>query len=164
MPEMAEISSHHQWMGQALEMARLAADQGEVPVGAVMIYQGEVIAKSHNLKEGQKNATFHAEILAIQETSRILGRWRLSDCLLYVTLEPCLMCAGAIVQARVDTLVFGASDPKAGAVQSLYQVLSDARLNHRPKIQGGILESECRQTLQEFFQTQRQRKRLSGTD
>lgn len=164
MPEMAELSNHRQWMKRALEMARLAADHGEVPVGAVMIYQGEVIAKSHNLKESQKNATFHAEILAIQETSRILGRWRLSDCQLYVTLEPCLMCAGAIVQARLDALIFGASDSKAGAVQSLYQVLSDTRLNHRPKIQGGILESECRQTLQEFFQIQRQRKRLSASN
>lgn len=136
----------------ALELAETAGEMGEVPIGAVIVYEGQVIARAFNRKETSPSALHHAEILAISEATQKLGRWRLTGCTLYVTLEPCLMCAGAIVQARLDRVVYGASDPKAGAVESLYQALSDPRLNHRPEILGGVHAEFCSLILKRFFE------------
>lgn len=139
-------------MQAALEEARQAGARGEVPVGAVLVIGDEIHGRSGNQKEAEKDPLGHAEILAIREAAKALGRWRLSDATLYVTLEPCLMCAGAIVQARVGRIVFGTKDPKAGAVVSLYETLSDTRLNHRPEVVSGILADECAELLKNFFQ------------
>ncbi|MCB0362916.1 MAG: tRNA adenosine(34) deaminase TadA [Bdellovibrionales bacterium] len=149
------MSNQQKWMNLAIEMALKAKDCGEVPVGAVIIHKEAVIAQSHNLKESSLNPIFHAEILAIQLASQKLGRWRLNDCQLYVTLEPCLMCSGAIIQARLELVSYGTPDPKGGAVHSLYQVLSDQRLNHNPRIESGLLEKKCSQILTSFFQERR---------
>jgi len=146
------------FMGLALNEARKAEERGEVPVGAVLVLNGEVIAASGNGKEASNLATHHAEILVLEEASRRLKRWRLSDCELYVSLEPCAMCAGALVQARLKRLVFGAFDPKAGAVKSLYQLLSDSRLNHQVEVLGGVMQEECGQILSEFFKKRRAEK------
>ncbi len=143
------------FMRQALELARQAAALGEVPVGAVIVAEGQIVAQAYNQRESRPSALAHAEIDAISEACKRLGRWRLSGCTLYVTLEPCVMCAGAIVQARIDRVVFGARDPKAGAVESLYQVLQDTRLNHRPVVTSGVLGAECGQFLSEFFRQRR---------
>ena len=143
------------WMGQALDLARQAAAEGEVPVGALVVCDGEVVGQAYNRKERDTCATHHAELLAIQEASKKLGRWRLTGCHLYVTLEPCVMCAGAIVGARLDRVFYGATDPKAGAVESLFQVLSDHRLNHSPQVEGGILAKPCGLALKDFFQNRR---------
>lgn len=147
-----EILSHEKWMEIALQEARLAFAEGEVPVGAVLVRNGELVARNHNRREKNNSATAHAEILVIEEGNRQLGAWRLSECTLYVTLEPCVMCAGAMVNSRVSTVVYGCRDPKAGAVESLYQVLSDSRLNHRPEVVGGIMAETSSQLLKEFFQ------------
>lgn len=143
------------FMRIALEEAQLAFDEGEVPVGAVIVHQGEVIARAHNQRESRKDATAHAELLAIQNAAGHFASWRLEDTTIYVTLEPCPMCAGAILQARVKRVVYGAFDPKAGAADSLFRLLDDARLNHRCEITSGILLDECRDILQEFFRTRR---------
>lgn len=157
-PQPADVLSMNRdekWMRLALEMAKQGETIGEVPVGAVIVFEGEVVAKAHNLRESCLNPTYHAEVLAIQEASQKLGRWRLTGCELFVTLEPCVMCSGAIVQARLDRVIYGAKDPKAGAVDSLYQILSDSRLNHRPLVAGGILKKECSQILKGFFRQKR---------
>jgi tRNA(adenine34) deaminase len=143
------------FMRQALELARQAAALGEVPVGALLVHENIVISKAYNERETRPSALAHAEISVLEDACRKLGRWRLSGCTLYVTLEPCVMCAGALVQARVDRVVYGARDPKAGAVESLYQVLSDARLNHRPEVTGGVLAEDCGNLLSEFFKNRR---------
>lgn len=137
-------------------MAQKAADLGEVPVGAVVALDGAIIAEAYNTKETALCATGHAEINAIQKACSNLGRWRLTDCELYVTLEPCLMCAGAIIQARFKRVIMGALDPKGGAVKSLFQVLQDDRLNHRPEVASGVLAEECAQILKDFFKARRQ--------
>jgi tRNA(adenine34) deaminase len=142
-------------MRRALELAAVAAGKGEVPVGAVLVHENAVIAEAYNERETRPSALAHAEISVIEEGCRKLGRWRLSGCTLYVTLEPCVMCAGALVQARVDRVVYGARDAKAGAVESLYQVLADSRLNHRPVVAGGVLGEECGKLLTEFFRGRR---------
>lgn len=153
-----ESYSNEYWMARALELAQQAKYQGEIPIGAVIVqksesgYYDQIIAESFNKKEQNTDATAHAEILAIQEASQRLGRWRLSDCNLYVTLEPCLMCLGAIVAARFDRLVFGAWDKKAGAVISTYNFEKTTHFNHYPKIQAGLLEQECSQILKDFFE------------
>ncbi len=135
----------------AIEEAKKAAEIGEVPVGAVIVHDGEIIAKAYNLREVNKSCLAHAEILAIDSASKYLGGWRLQNCDMYVTLEPCLMCAGAIYQARIKNLYFGARDPKAGAVKSLYEVLSDDRLNHQVNVESGLCEDTCSQLLKDFF-------------
>lgn len=150
--------SDFNFMGEALSMANLAAEMGEVPVGAVITLDGQIVAKSQNLKESTNCPTHHAEILAIEAAAKTLGRWRLSDCELFVTLEPCIMCAGAIVQARLKRVIYGAIDPKGGAVESLYQVLSDARLNHRPMITKELRADESALLLKTFFQDRRKQK------
>jgi tRNA(adenine34) deaminase len=144
-----------QAMRRALALARAAAEQGEVPVGAVIVKAGDVIAEAHNQREQLADPTAHAEMLAITQAAAAVGGWRLTDCTLYVTLEPCPMCAGAIVQARVPRVVFGALDPKAGAAQSLYRLLDDNRLNHRCELVGGVLAEACGQVLTEFFRQRR---------
>ena len=148
-----------QWMQLALDQARHAEACGEVPVGAVIVQatpEGlRVIAVGQNTRETARSPCGHAEINAIEAAAHALGRWRLTGCTLYVTLEPCVMCAGAIVHSRLERVVYGATDPKAGAVQSLYQILSDSRLNHRPEITAGVLASECAAILSQFFSRKR---------
>ncbi len=144
------------FMRHALELAARAAEKGEVPVGALVVCDNQVIAEAYNERETRPSALAHAEILALERATEKLGRWRLSGCTLYVTLEPCVMCAGAIVQARLDRVVYGAQDPKGGAVESLYQVLADSRLNHRPIVEAGVMATECGSVLTEFFKKRRQ--------
>ncbi len=146
-------------MSLAILEAQKAAELGEVPVGAVVVKDGEVIAKAHNLREINKNPLAHAEIIAIDMASKHLGGWRLENCDMYVTLEPCIMCAGAIYQSRIRNLYFGASDPKSGAVQSLYNVLSDDRLNHQVNVYSGICEDICSKLLKDFFAQLRSSKK-----
>jgi tRNA(adenine34) deaminase len=143
-------------MNQALDLARAAAGLGEVPVGCVIAdSSGNVIARGHNRRELDEDPTGHAEIVAMREAARIRGHWRLNDLTLVVTLEPCAMCAGAMVNARVGTLVYGCTDPKAGAVSTLYQLCTDPRLNHRLDVHSGVLEAECAAVLTEFFRARR---------
>jgi len=139
------------YMALALEQARLAAAEGEVPIGAVLVCDGAVVAHGRNAREAAMDPTAHAEMIAIREAAARLGRWRLSGCTLYVTLEPCPMCAGALVNARIDRLVYGAADPKAGAVGTLYDLSADTRLNHRYEVTTGVLADECGQILKDFF-------------
>lgn len=147
------------FMKQALEEAQQAALLGEVPIGAVLVYQGKIIARAHNLRETTQNATTHAELLVIQEACKKIGSWRLEDTTLYVTLEPCPMCAGAILQSRVPRVVYGARDQKAGCVDSLYHLLNDERFNHECDVTEGILAEECGQILTDFFKALRDRKK-----
>jgi tRNA(adenine34) deaminase len=142
-------------MRMALAEARQAFDEGEVPVGAVVVHQERVIAAAHNQREALRDPTAHAEMVAITQAAEALGSWRLLDCTLYITLEPCPMCAGAIVQARLPTVVYGTTDAKAGACHTLYQITTDARLNHQSAVIGGVLADDCRTILQEFFAQQR---------
>ena len=138
-------------MARALAEAEAANRAAEVPVGAVVVSGGSVIGRGHNLREALRDPTGHAEILAIREAARQRASWRLDDCTLYVTLEPCVMCAGAIVQARIRRLVFGCPDPKGGAVRSLYEVCDDPRLNHRVAVTEGVLGERCGVLLRRFF-------------
>ncbi len=147
------------WMGRALEQARLALDHDDVPVGAAVERGGRLVAATHNRREADQDPTAHAELLALRAAAAALGSWRLDDCTLYVTLEPCAMCAGALVLARVPRLIFAATDPKAGAVGSLYDVPGDPRLNHRVEVGSGILADECGDLLRRFFQARRARPR-----
>jgi tRNA(adenine34) deaminase len=142
-------------MELALREAEAAAALGETPIGAVLVLDGQVVCRAHNRREIDRDPTAHAEILVLREAARRLDRWRLTGGTLYVTLEPCLMCAGAMVLARLDRLVYGADDPKAGAVASLYQTLSDERLNHRVEVIGGVLAERCGALLSEFFRLRR---------
>ncbi|HAA50376.1 MAG TPA: tRNA-specific adenosine deaminase [Planctomycetaceae bacterium] len=149
------LQPHDYWMRQALDQARAAFEEDEVPVGAVVVHEERVIAQAHNQRETLNDPTAHAEMIAITQAAEALGSWRLTNCTLYVTLEPCPMCAGAIVQARLPTVIFGAADPKGGGCQSLYAITNDERLNHRSVVIGGVLEHECSTILTEFFQQQR---------
>ena len=139
------------FMEQALALAREAAREGEVPVGCVIVRKGEIVGRGRNRREKDKSALAHAEIEAIHDACRTLGGWRLWECTLYVTLEPCPMCAGAIVNARIPRVVYGAADNKCGAVRSVCS-LFDMRFNHHPSVEAGVLEEECGQLLTEFFQ------------
>jgi len=142
-------------MQRALELAEQASQLDEVPIGAVVIHEGQIIGEGYNTKEHGLNPTAHAEMIAIQQAAEHLGRWRLHGCTLYVTLEPCPMCAGAIVNARMDKVVFGARDPKSGACESLFTITNDERLNHRCEVEGGMLEEDCVAILQSFFKAKR---------
>ena len=144
----------------ALAEARAALAHEDVPIGAVVVRDGAVIAARHNERELTGDATAHAEVLAIRDAAAVVGHWRLLDCTLYVTLEPCVMCAGAVVNARLGRLVYGATDPKAGGVASLYEICADPRLNHRPPVTGGVLDAECGQLLKDFFAGRRGRRSL----
>jgi len=139
------------YMQLALEQARIAAELEEVPVGAVVVLDGEVIAAAHNRRELDASPSAHAEFLALSEAANRLGRWRLSDCTVYVTLEPCLMCAGLMLQARIARCVYGAADPKAGALGTLYHVHEDTRLNHTFEVEGGVCADKCANILSKFF-------------
>jgi tRNA(adenine34) deaminase len=142
-------------MRVALREAERAAEHGDVPIGAVVVVAGEVVASAHNERELRQDPTAHAEILALRAAATVVGSWRVLDATLYVTLEPCAMCAGAIVLARVPRVVFGASDPKAGACGSVLDVLGEPRLNHRPTVEGGLLAHECGSLLSGFFASRR---------
>ena len=142
-------------MGLALAEARLAAEEGEVPIGAVLVQNGAVISRAHNRRENDKDATAHAEMLVIRDACQKLGRWRLSGTTLYVTIEPCPMCVGAMIHARIARVVFGAFDPKTGAAGSAFDLLTDQRHNHRVSVSGGVLSEECAETLRAFFRARR---------
>ena len=142
-------------MGLALAEARLAAEEGEVPIGAVLVQNGAVISRAHNRRENDKDATAHAEMLVIRDACQKLGRWRLSGTTLYVTIEPCPMCAGALVMSRVDRLDYGSPDYKAGAVESLFNITSHPALNHRLEVTAGIRQEECAAAMQAFFRKRR---------
>jgi tRNA(adenine34) deaminase len=146
-----EADSDERWMREAIAEARLARDQGEVPVGAVVVHDGRIVGRGHNERELNQDPTAHAEMTAIREAAEVLGSWRLIDTTLYVTLEPCTMCAGALVNARVPRVVWGCSDPKAGATETLYTIGSDPRLNHRFECVPGVLADECSALLSSFF-------------
>jgi tRNA(adenine34) deaminase len=143
-------------MSEALRLAREAGARGEVPVGAVAVFEGRIVGRGANARESAHDPTAHAELLAIQDAARTLGRWRLSGVTVFVTLEPCAMCAGAMVLARIDRLVFAASDPKAGAVGSLLDLSNDRRLNHRFPVERGVLAEEASGLLRAFFQARRE--------
>jgi tRNA(adenine34) deaminase len=143
------------FMRLAIREAERALEHDDVPIGAVLVREGEIVAGAHNERELRQDPTAHAEIVALREASKALGSWRLLDTVLYVTLEPCSMCAGAIVLARVPRVVFGAGDPKAGACGSVLDVLGEPRLNHRPDVAGGLLADECAQLLSGFFASRR---------
>ena len=159
---MAQRHEDERFMRVALGEAALAAQAGEVPIGAVVVYEGRVIASAHNRREIDEDPSAHAEFAALLEASRALGRWRLTGCTVYVTLEPCLMCAGLMVNARIDRCVFGAPDPKGGAVGSLYDVSRDNRLNHAFEVTSGVLQDECAGVLQDFFSQLRDRTHTSA--
>jgi len=152
---MIEDDLHAHFMQMALDEARRAADEDEVPVGAVIVRGEQVVASAHNQREQLHDPTAHAEMIAITQAAAALGSWRLDECTLYVTLEPCPMCSGAIVQARIPLVVYGATDPKAGAVDSLYHLLADTRLNHRAEVVSGVLAAPCGEVLSQFFRRQR---------
>jgi tRNA(adenine34) deaminase len=156
MSPAAPSQPYEEAMRQAIELAHLAARSGDVPVGAVVLDPaGSVVGTGHNLREAEADPTAHAEMVAIRAAAASLGSWRLEGCTLVVTLEPCTMCAGAVVLARLSTLVFGAYDPKAGAVGSLWDVVRDRRLNSRPQVVGGVLEAETGAVLRRFFAAHR---------
>ncbi len=147
------MEGHQLYMRLALEEAGLALEKGEVPVGAVIVRGSEIIARAHNMKEQWKDATAHAEMVAIRQAVEKLGHWRhLQEASLYVTVEPCPMCAGAVVLSRIKQLIYGAADPKAGAVHSLLNLVQDPRLNHRVEVVAGVLERECSELMKQFFQ------------
>lgn len=138
-------------MGEALKQARIAGSVGEVPIGAVVMHQGEIVGRGYNLREHAQDATLHAEIMAISEANHTLNTWRLEDCQLFVTIEPCPMCSGAIINARIPEVYFGARDPKAGTVRSLYQLLEDPRFNHRVIVHEGLMADQASALMQNFF-------------
>ena len=147
--EASEI--HEKWMREAIAEARLAAKEGEVPIGAVAVVDGRVVGRAHNVRERTHDPLGHAELLLLQSLARETKSWRLEDVVVYVTCEPCLMCAGAMLQARIPKVVYGCRDPKAGAMGSLYDVSDDSRLNHRIEVVWGILADECADLLSDFF-------------
>ncbi len=147
--------THEEAMRIALEEAAIAASNGDVPVGAVVLHNGEVIARRHNEREASNDPTAHAEVLALRDASKLLNSWRLSECTLVVTLEPCVMCAGATQSARIGRLVYGAANFVAGATASLYNVMSDPRLGHNPPVEHGVLAAESAALLKDFFASKR---------
>lgn len=151
----SEVSADLAWMERALELARVAGERGEVPVGAVIVREGEVLGEGHNLTVTEADPTAHAELVAIRRAASALGDWRLLDSTLYVTLEPCAMCAGAVVLARIPRVVYGARDPKAGMVDSLGDLLRDPRLNHRCEVVSGVLAGASGDLLRTFFRARR---------
>jgi tRNA(adenine34) deaminase len=150
-----ELCNDELWMEEALRSAQRALEAGEVPVGAVVVRQGRIVGRGWNRNIADHDPTAHAEIAALREAGASLGNHRLVDCDLFVTIEPCAMCAGAMVHARIKRLVYGADDPKAGAVQSVMRVLSQPQLNHQVEVRGGVLAGRCAEVLQEFFRNRR---------
>ena len=157
------MNADETYMHLALEEARRAAEEGEVPIGAVVVCDGEVVARAHNRRELDHDPSAHAEFAAMVKASQALRRWRLTGCTVYVTLEPCLMCAGLMVNGRIDRCVYGASDPKGGALGTLYDVSHDARLNHEFEVTAGVCADECAEVLRSFFR-ERRRARKQGAE
>ena len=149
------MDSDEIFMAIALEEATMAWREEEVPVGALIVKSGRIIARAHNMKESTKDPTAHAEIIALRKASESLKSWRLSDCCLYVTLEPCVMCAGALVQSRIRRVVYATTDPKGGATESLFAICSDIRLNHQVQIRSGVMENQAAEILKQFFKERR---------
>ena len=156
MSDLPGVADDDGYMALALQQARAATAHGDVPIGAVVVHAGAVIGKGHNARERDRDPTAHAELIAIREAASVLGRWRLTDCALYVTLEPCAMCAGAAVLARIDLVVFAAPDPKAGAVRSVAELLDEPALNHHPKWRLGARRGEAEALLSGFFAGRRE--------
>jgi len=154
--ESLDNKEDERFMQAAITAAKVAEDNGDVPIGAVIVYKDQIIAKAYNQREQLQDPTAHAEIIALTQAAAFLENWHLNGCTIYVTLEPCPMCAGALVLARIDRLVYGSDDPKAGACGSLYNIVTDGRLNHRLEVTSGLLEDQCREQLQEFFARRRQ--------
>ncbi|HEU4976456.1 MAG TPA: tRNA adenosine(34) deaminase TadA [Baekduia sp.] len=150
-----EVVDDERWMGEALQEARSAIEHDDVPIGAVVVHGGEIIGRGRNERELDQDPTAHAEILALREAAAALGSWRVLESTLYVTLEPCAMCAGAIVLSRIPRVVYGCADPKAGAGGSVLDVLAEPRLNHRPEVVGGVRGEECAELLRAFFKARR---------
>jgi tRNA(adenine34) deaminase len=144
------------YMKLAIEQAQIAEENGDVPIGAVIVYKNQIIGKAYNQRQQLQDPTAHAEIIALTQAAAFLESWRLNGCAMYVTLEPCPMCAGALVLARIDRLVYGCDDPKTGACKSLYNIVQDERLNHKLEVTSGVLEEQCREQLQGFFARRRQ--------
>lgn len=157
LPNEMPESPDELFMRLALQEAQAAMEEDEVPVGAVIVREGRVVAQAHNQRETLLDPTAHAEMIAITQAAESLGSWRLDGCTLYVTLEPCPMCAGAIIQGRIPRVVYGATDPKAGAVDTLYKILNDARLNHRCEVTSGVMAEQCGGILTEFFRKRRKK-------
>ena len=149
-------STDERYMRMAIDQAYIAEENGDVPIGCVIVYEDRVIAKAYNQREQLHDPTAHAEIVALTQAAEYIGNWRLHGCTLYVTLEPCPMCAGALVLGRLDRVVYGTDDPKTGAVRSLYQLVEDARLNHQLEVTCGMMQDECKKQLQAFFQRRRE--------
>ncbi len=158
---MIKRQEDEKYMSLALQEAEQAFREEEVPVGAIVVIDGEVVAAEHNRREQTQDPTAHAEVLAIRGAAKKRGSWRLTDATVYVTKEPCPMCAGTILNARVKRLVFGCRDPKGGAVESLYRIPTDERLNHKVEVRGGVLEEECSELLRRFFRQRREDKDLT---
>lgn len=156
---LTEVDADHYFMQAALEQAAIAEGLGEVPVGAVVVHQGVIIGRGHNLRESSNDPTTHAEMIAIRQSAAALASWRLLDCSLYVTLEPCVMCMGAIILARIPRLVYGCRDPRVGAVGSIYNFAEDERFNHRVAVTEGVLRQQCSQQLSSFFRRLREQKK-----
>lgn len=154
------MEQHERYMRQAIKLAKKAADMGEVPIGCVIVYEGKVIGRGYNRRTTDHNALAHAEITAIRKACKKMGDWRLEDCDMYVTLEPCQMCAGAIVQARMKRVVIGCMNPKAGCAGSVLNILQVDAFNHQVEIEQGVLEEECSQMLTDFFKALRKRVKL----
>jgi tRNA(adenine34) deaminase len=155
MQELDQASLDERYMRMAIDQAFIAEENGDVPIGCVIVHENRVIARGWNQREQLQDPTAHAEIVALTQAAAALGSWRLGGCTIYVTLEPCPMCAGALVLGRLDRLVYGTDDPKTGAVRSLYNIVQDERLNHRLEVTAGVLAADCRTQLQAFFQRRR---------
>lgn len=155
---------HVTFMKEAIKEAKKAEAIGEVPIGSIIVKDGEIIGRGYNLRETNQLSNAHAEMIAIAQANEFVGSWRLEDCILYVTLEPCPMCAGAIVQSRIPTVIFGATDPKGGCCGTIYNLLDEERFNHRCEVISGVLEEECGQLLSDFFRNLRQKKKQQRVD
>ncbi|WP_026908502.1 tRNA adenosine(34) deaminase TadA [Paucisalibacillus globulus] len=153
-----EVTDEH-YMQLAIEQAKKALEKDEVPIGAIIVHQDEVIASGFNVREKSQETLSHAELIAIQQANKRIGSWRLEDCTLYVTLEPCPMCAGAIVQSRIKRVVYGATDPKAGCAGTLMNLLDQKQFNHQADVTSGVMEQECSELLSNFFKALRERKK-----
>ena len=155
MMELTQQQIDERYMRMAVDAAQVAEENGDVPIGAVVVHEGQVIGRAYNQREQLQDPTAHAEIIALTQAATALKLWRLHGCTIYVTLEPCPMCAGALVLARLDRLVYGCSDPKTGACGSLYDIVRDGRLNHQLEVTSGVLTDDCTRLLQDFFQSRR---------
>lgn len=164
MEEIEQQRIKEEWMRVAIEEAKKAEALAEVPIGAIVVHQGQIIGRGHNLRETTQNATTHAEMIAIQEACKAIGSWRLEETQLYVTLEPCPMCSGAMILSRVKEVYFGAYDPKGGTAGTLMNLLEDERFNHQAEVEGGILEEECGELLSVFFRNLRAKKKKLKKD